>query len=167
MSDTVPWSENDELFKKELMEGHDWQSFPALFFQLHKLKVEIPALSIREHISEADKWKDSFDLIVEGIPLENKSRNEEFTCSADFPYHTIIVDTVKGYDIKTIKPFGYIMVSKPTGCLLWLPSLYSNKWTKETKFDNTRKINDEFYVCETKYLQHINTLLNKLKRAKK
>ncbi len=166
MTEQVPWSQNDDLFKSELLKGHNWQSFPALFFQLHGLKTEVPALTIREHISEADRWKNSFDIIVEDIPFENKSREEEFTCNVDFPYPTIIVDTVKGYDAKEIKPFGYIMVSRPTGCLLWLPSSRSDRWTKEIKFDNVRHIKDEFYVCDTKYLQSISTLLNKLKRKK-
>ena len=163
----IPWSQNDALFIKELKEGHEWQSWPALFFRLHGLSVEVPNLSIRENISEADKWKDSFDLIVENFPMENKSRNEEFTCAKDFPYSTIFVDTVSGYNNKKIKPHVYIMISKPTGCLLWLPSLNADKWSIESKFDHTRKIYDDFYMCETKRLKPISTLVNFLKSRKK
>jgi len=163
----IPWSENDELFIKELKEGHEWQFYTALFFKLHGLKVEIPKLTIRENIAEADKWKDSFDIIVEDVPLENKSRNESFTFNGDFPYPTIIVDTVKGFDAKTIRPHGYTMISKPTGIILWLPVSTYPKWTKEKIHDNTRNLDDEFYVCDPKYLQHIDTLLRFLKKKAK
>ena len=159
------WSENDELFIKELKEGHEWQSYPALFFKLHGLKVEMPKLTIRENISEADKWKDSFDFIIEDLPFEHKSRNIEFTCPQDYPYDTVFIDTVKGWDQKAIKP-SYIFTSKTTGCMLWLPAMYSEKFTKVTKFDRVRNINEEFYVIDPKYLQHISTLLKKLKRNK-
>lgn len=160
------WSQNDELFLKELEEGHAWQSYPALFFKLHGLKVEVPRLTIRENIEEADKWKNSIDLFVEDVPFENKSRNEEFTYSGDFPYETIFVDTVEGYDAKEVKPYGYIMVSKPTGCLLWLPSSTPGKWTKEKKFDNTRQITCEFYMSDVKHLRPISTLVKYLRSVR-
>ncbi len=64
------WSQNDTLFFEELKQGHNWQNYPALFLSLQGFKVEMPNLSIRENIQEADKYKNSADLIVNGKILE-------------------------------------------------------------------------------------------------
>ena len=155
----VNWSENDTLFFKELKEGHQWQYLPAVFFQLHGLLVEVPELRVRDSIQEACKWKDSVDLIVNGRLIEVKSRNEHFTSSASFPYHTILVDTVSGYKAKETKPLAYVMISRPTGAMLTLKATSSKGWLIETKYDRIREIHDEFFVSDRANLQTLDCLV--------
>lgn len=162
---STPWKENDELFFSELKTGHAWQSLPALFFRLNKLHVEIPQLSIRENIEQADQWIQTVDLIVEGVHLEVKSRNESFTSPATFPYDTILVDTCKSYDTKTKKPMAYIMISRPTGAMLALPSVKPDKWTTCLKYDRVRKIRDKFYLAPRELLRPMDVLIKAIQKA--
>jgi len=162
----MDWSQNDELFFSELKQGNSWQALPALFLTLQGFKVEMPNLTIRENIQEADKYKNSVDLVINGKILECKSRNEKFTSINDFPYETIIVDTVSGYDAKNPKPTAYIMISKVTGSMLCLPSHSSSKWTKKDIKDQTRQILDEFYMADKKLLLTMDKLVKYLEKCK-
>lgn len=158
------WAENDELFISELKKGHQWQTLPQVFFQLQGLKVEMPDLSVRSNIAEAGHWINTTDLIVEGNPLEVKSRDEAFTAPDTFPYSTIIVDTVAGFDAKKEKPIAYIMISRKTGCMLALASNSQSQWEIQERFDHVRKITDKFYFASTSLLRPLNTLVNFLRK---
>lgn len=158
------WSQNDELFISELKAGHEWQMLAACFFKLHGFEVEVPELSIRNSIKQAGNWISSVDLLLNGKKIEIKSRNEVFSSPQSFPYDTIFVDTVSGYDAKAEKPLAYIMISRPTGCMLCLRSDKPNAWKIEEKFDRVRKIKEKFYVCDKKYLQTLDCLVGFLKK---
>ncbi len=157
------WSKNDDLFLSELKSGFDWQSLPALFFKLHGLSVEMPDLRVRDSIRDAHNWLNETDLIVNGHFIEVKSRNESFITSRSFPYSTIFVDTVSGYDAKEKKPTAYIMISRPTGSMLCLRANNSNGWTTERKHDRVRKIWDDFYVAPRENLQTLDALVKFIK----
>lgn len=160
---TVAWSANTDLFLKELRAGYDWQILPLFFFRLHGLPAEMPALTIRKDIAEADRWKDSQDITIGTNAIEVKSRNEEFTSSDSFPYPTAIVDTVSGYDAKQQKPLAYVFVSRPTGAMLCVRGTSSYRWTKTKKRDKVRNISDEFYVCPKSELRSMSALIRTLK----
>lgn len=159
----MQWNQNDKLFFSELRNGFNWQSLPALFFKLHGLNVEMPELKVRSSIDEAHNWLSETDLIVNGHFIEIKSRNESFTTPKSFPYDTIFIDTVSGYDAKEKKPTAYIMISRPTGSMLCIRADKSNGWTVERKFDHVRKIWDDFYLAPRKRLQTLDALLKFIK----
>lgn len=159
------WSTNDALFFKELKEGHNWQYLPATFFHLSGLQVEIPELRIRSSIQEAQKWKDSADLIVQGQLIEVKSRNERFITPESFPYSTIFIDTVSGYDAKKIKPLAYVMISRITGSMLAMRSTSNKGWMIESRWDHVRKIHDDFYVGSKNNLQTLDILVSYIKKV--
>jgi len=163
----MKWSENDSLFFKELKDGFSWQQLPALFFSLHKLDVVMPDLKVRSSIDEAHKWLGENDLIVGGHYIEIKSRNEHFVDSGSFPYDTIFVDTVSGYDAKETKPLAYVMISRPTGSMLCIRGDNPGGWSVERKFDRTRKIWDDFYVCPKGRLQPLDALIHFIANNKK
>lgn len=156
------WSKNDKLFLSELKIGHQWQYLPALFFKLNNFDVEVPELKIRKSIKEASKFIDTVDLKVNGIEIEVKSRNESFTSPENFPYSTVFVDTVSGFNNKTNKPFAYVMISRSTGCMLWLPTSTYKKWGTEFKFDRVRKIREQFYNADKKLLKSMESLVKEL-----
>jgi hypothetical protein len=161
------WSQNDDLFFKELNEGHRWQALPALFFRLQGFSVEMPELRVRSSIKEAGKWKDSADLIVQGQLLEVKSRNESFYSPESFPYPTILVDTESGYQAKETKPLAYIMISRPTGVMLALRATSPKGWMVERKRDRVRNIWDNFYLAERSSLQTLDCLVSFIRNQQK
>lgn len=157
------WSENDDLFFSQLREGFEWQKLAKLFFELHGLRVEMPELTIRDSIENAGAYISSKDLIVNGETIETKSRNESFTYPLSFPYKTLLVDTVSGFDGKKTKPLAYVFISRPTGSMICLMSETSNQWQKEKKFDRVRKITDEFYVADRKLCTCLDELIEVLR----
>ncbi|NJO18643.1 MAG: hypothetical protein HC877_23825 [Thioploca sp.] len=129
MENKLPWSKNDALFIKELTEGFAWQTLPVLFFKLNGLDVQMPSLEIRKDgIEQAAPFFDSKDLIVNKKRIEIKSRKEIFTSPNSFPYKTAIVDTVKKFDGREDKPFAYVMISRFTGCMLWVSCENPKEW---------------------------------------
>lgn len=166
---TIPWAQNDALFKKELEEGQLWQNHVGNFLRLSGLDVYIPPLTIRESIAEAGEWIDSKDLVVRGSAIgdqivEVKARNERFTSPESFPYDTIFVDTVSGYDAKKTKPIAYVNISKKTGSMIALPSTSSAGWLTENRFDHVRKIRDDFYLAPKKKFHVIDILVERLRK---
>jgi hypothetical protein len=157
------WSENDDLFFSQLKEGFEWQKLAKLFFELQGLRVEMPELTIRDSIENAVAYISSKDLIVNGETIETKSRNESFTYPLSFPYKTLLVDTVSGFDGKKTKPLAYVFISRPTGSMICLMSETSNQWQKEKKFDRIRKITDEFYVADRKLCTCLDELVEVLR----
>jgi hypothetical protein len=157
------WSENDDLFFSQLKEGFEWQKLPKLFFELHGLQVEMPELTIRKSIKDAADYICTKDLIVNGHIIETKSRNEAFTYPLSFPYRTLFVDTVSGFDGKKTKPLAYVFISRPTGSMICLMSSTSHLWQKEQKFDRIRNINDTFYLADKKLCTELNDLVDVLK----
>ncbi|MCK9567628.1 hypothetical protein M0R72_01600 [Candidatus Pacearchaeota archaeon] len=160
---TTNWAENDELFFSQLKEGFEWQKLPKLFFELHGLKVEMPELTIRDSIADAGAYMSSKDLIVNGQTIETKSRNEAFTYPLSFPYKTLFVDTVSGFDGKKKKPLAYVFISRPTGSLICLMTSTISSWTIEEKFDRVRKITDRFYLADRKLCTTLDELVEALK----
>lgn len=160
------WSENNELFIKELSDGFAWQTLPMLFFKLHGFDVEMPELEIREEsIKNASKYFNSKDLLVNGKRIEIKSRKEKFTSPDSFPYPTAMVDTVKKFNGREDKPVAYIMISRDTGSMLWVDATRNSDWEIIERFDNTRKFNEKFFVVKKEKLLTMNLLVSALKKV--
>jgi hypothetical protein len=160
------WSENNELFIKELEEGFAWQALPMLFFKLNGFEVQMPELEIREDsIKNADRFFNSKDLFVNGMRIEIKSRKEKFTSPESFPYETAMVDTVKKFTGRKDKPVAYVMISRHTGSMLWVDATRHEDWEIIERFDNTRKFREKFFVVSKNKLMTLNTLVTAIKRA--
>jgi len=99
--------------------------------------------------------------------IEVKSRNESFISGNTYPYETVFVDTVSGYNAKETKPLAYIIISRPTGAMVVLKTLSSKGWNIESKFDHVRKIKEDFYVCKPKHLQTLDVLISYIKNNEK
>src|SRR5574337_1983615 len=93
---------------------------------------------LRNNPYEISKYtKNNKDLLIKGHLFEGKSRgiNYTFTSKDDFPFWPMFVDTVSGFDAKTVKPLGVIFISQDTKRLLATSSRYSATWTKMPGFD--------------------------------
>ena len=165
---TVPWSQNDALFKQLLSTGHAWQMLPYVFLTLSGFKVEMPDLSIRKDISEAGDWLETYDLRVGDCRIEVKTRSFAFTNPSDWPYTRLpaFLDTTKKWDARPIKPFAYVFVSKTTGCMVSTCSTDSAKgrWGRLERFDRVRRFREEFYTVNRKHLVSMEALVKALKK---
>jgi len=105
------------------------------------------------------------DIVLEAIPynLEIKARTLSFTNDpASFPYDTVIVDTVKGYEIKEAKPLAYVLYSEPTGCLLAVAPSTRPYWVKESLYASNVGFVDQFYLCPREYLRPMSSLIERI-----
>lgn len=165
----MKWSENDELFKSLVTEGHSWQSLPLLFLRLSGLNAEMPDLTIREDITSADEWLETYDISCNGKLLEVKTRPFVFTSPGDWPQSRLpaFLDTTKKWRAKTIKPFAYIFVSKPTGAMVATCALAGAevRWGKVRRRDHVRNFVEEFYTVGQEHLVTMDKLVAALKKA--
>jgi hypothetical protein len=144
----LSWIENDELFKKELLEGYRWQQYVADYFGANGFEAVLPELAFRNNISEIKTFANRPDLLLSGRYFEVKSRRLPFTCPQDFPYRNILVDTVSSWEVKDPKPRGYICVSTITGKIICLSDKTYSKWTTREQYDRVRCITDTFYLAD-------------------
>jgi hypothetical protein len=164
----MKWRDNDELFLNELHKGYAWQAFVASFFACSGLSVHLPSLTVRENVSEVEAWtRGDFDLRVNGMIVEVKSRGESFTSPADFPYDEPFVDTVSGYEAKGTKPVAYVFVSQITGCMVATATNNVARFTVVKRHDRIRDIDENFYVCPRSALRTMDKLVGYLRRKAK
>jgi hypothetical protein len=164
---TTPWSQNDTLFKNLVSEGHAWQALPYTFLKLQGFDVDMPDLTIRENISKAGKWLESYDLRIGKHIIEVKSRPFCFTNPQDWPSNRLpaFVDTVKKWEGRSTKPFAYIFISKPTGAMVATCALElaQGRWGKTKCWDRVRKFREEFYTVGREHLVGMNRLVSALR----
>ena len=166
---TVPWSQNDPLFRKLVAEGHAWQALPFTFLTLAGFDVEMPDLTVRSDISEAKAWLETYDLRIGDLLIEVKSRPFYFTSPKDWPLPRLpaFVDTTKKWEAKTQKPFAYIFVSKETGAMVATCAMEGaeGRWEKLTRYDRVRKFHEEFYAVNRRYLVTMDVLVDAIRKA--
>lgn len=140
------WFNEDKLFRSLCKTGHEWERYVAAFLKLQGLQVDLTPQKIRDHVSQRAEYENTIDLSVNGIGVECKSRSLAFLSPLDFPYEDILVDTVGGWEKKDPPPRLLLCVSQWTGAMIVTDALVSKPfWTKATKHDNTRHIEDAFY----------------------
>jgi len=164
----IPWAQNDELFKRLVSEGHAWQMLPFTFLRLHGFDVEMPDLTIRDDISQAGKWLETYDLRIGELLIEVKSRPFRFTNPRDWPVNRLpaFLDTTKKWDAKSVKPFAYVFVSKPCGGMVATCTIGAahSRWNKRKAWDRVRKIHEEFYTVGVTHLVSMDRLVKALQQ---
>ena len=142
----TPWAENDELFRRELEEGHRWASKVGALLEAEGLQVAVTPMEWRATLADADQFASEYDLLVEGQIVDVKSRRLDFTGAHDFPYRTVIVDTVAGWDAKPVKPVAVIDISQKTGGVFVVPVSTFPEWRQEPAYDRVRQIREVNYT---------------------
>ncbi|MHC4676566.1 MAG: hypothetical protein ACYTBZ_29115 [Planctomycetota bacterium] len=168
------WIENDELFIKELKKGYGFQIYVALQFLLEGLWVRVPPLSIRDSREEIPQYtRNEADLFVWGSgngkqkKISVKSRNIEFYTIDTYPYKTIFIDTVRGWEAKEEKPCAVIIISQQTKEIIVVPVSSREHWTIEERSDQTRNIAaEEFYAVSKEYAKTFSELVEWIKGKK-
>jgi hypothetical protein len=141
---------------------------PFVFLTLSGFKVEMPDLTIRKDISDARHWLDSYDLKIGEALIEVKSRPFAFTSPRDWPNNRLpaFLDTTKKWEAKSVKPFAYVFISKPTGGMIATCSTEaaSGRWSSVQRFDRVRKFNEDFYTVKREHLVSMQTLVEALRK---
>lgn len=93
------------------------------------------------------------DLIVKDTYLEVKSRTLAFTSRADYPYPTVMLETVSGWAAKERKPDVYVLCSQRTGGILAVDARDMSVFTREKRVDRSRNLTDEWYFAPRELLR--------------
>jgi hypothetical protein len=164
------WFDNDELFRKELEEGHRWASLVVDRLNEQGVPALLTPLAWRKSIHDRSEFVDETDIVVQTsagpLPIESKSRNLHFTEDpTTYPYPTAFVDTVSGWDKKTTKPFAVVLTSQKTQQMLVVPSRSPSLWwLTTTAYDRTRRIQDVWYEVPCYSLLPFQTLVDALRK---
>lgn len=163
----MQWIENEQLFKNELAIGYGWQLCVADYLKSLGFEVHIPQLVVRKDIKDIPEFSDEPDIECEGRIIEVKSRDLAFTCPDDFPYETILVDTVNGWSAKVRKPTEYVCISTITGGMICLCGETQPLWAQEERYDHTRNIMDLFYEAHKSLWITMDHLISQMKAYSK
>ena len=135
------------LFFREARAGQRYIEKVAERLRAEGLLLEVPPLTLRPTIDQAAAYLDTKDILCRGRVLEVKSRRVDFTRPEDFPYPTMLVDTVSGWQAKEEKPFAYVCISQKTEVIIATRGTDASNWVVERKWDHVRGIHDEFYLA--------------------
>ncbi len=166
----MDWFKNDELFRQELETGHDWARLVVTRLNEAGVPAVLTPLAWRDNIDERHAFSNEVDILVPSpdgdIPIESKSRNLFFTdVPVSYPFDTVFVDTVSGWDKKAVKPFAVVFTSQESGSMLVLPSRSPTiKWTTSVAFDRVRGVRDRWYEVPYNALVPFQTLINSLQK---
>lgn len=166
-SASLDWFKNDDLFFSELEKGHRYTIEVARRLRLLGIDANITQITKRIHVDDRDLYEDEADIIIPGSPLyvvEVKSRDLYFECAHDFPYQTIFVDTVNGWDKKNPKPIAVVNVSRQTLGMAVIRASTSAHWGIKIAHDHVRDINDTFYIMDRDRLVGFGSLVEYLRQ---
>jgi hypothetical protein len=161
------WFSNDALFFSELEKGHEFSIEVARRLRMLGIEATVPPISKRIHVDDRDLYDNEADIIIPGNPeyvIEVKSRDLYFECAHDFPYETIFVDTVRGWEQKNPRPIAVVMISRQTLGMAVVKGSTRPTWTTEQAYDNVRKISDIFYMMPREQLAGFGQLVGFLRQ---
>lgn len=144
-------------YHKAMEDGHAYNHYVADILRHFGVPgVVVPEFSIATTPEEiTDKTKNEKDILVDDLVIEVKASSRAFRNAEEFPYNPVIVDTVYGYDLKTIKPLVYIIVSQVTKGMFVIPTATKADWTIRTYKDLDRNIEDRFYMVSKRHCRPI------------
>lgn len=161
-------SMNNFDYRTSIIKGQEYNKYVAGLLQSFGVpEVTVPPFLdwANNPMEQLEITKNEKDLLVDDLVIEVKSRNVKFQDMDDFRYATVMVDTVYGWQQKTIKPFAYIIVSQITGGLFVIPGSSQPDWTIEEYYDPARDITDKFYLTTKKhcrpFLELVDVLLER------
>jgi hypothetical protein len=156
------WFDNDDLFRRELAEGHAYANYVADQIRQRGLQVEVTPMEWRNTIEDRHRFSDEFDLTVGSrrrCRVDVKSRRLAFTGPDDYPWPTALVDTVSGWDAKATKPSAIVLVSQETRGLAVIRVSTQGDWVVRRRFDQVRRIEDDFYEVRRDLLASFDELV--------
>lgn len=86
-------------------------------------------------------------LLDKDRTLEVKSRSFYFTSIDDYPYPTVFVDTVEGWEAKQVKAVAVAVVSQKSGAIVVVPVSTEASWSEKRVFDSKRDFEVNVLEC--------------------
>lgn len=146
--------------------GGFWSKEVAKVLNGRGVKCVAPDVKIAKNDHERDEMtKFEKDIIFDWTDkcLEVKSSTREFTNDVfQYPFDSLFVDTVSGYDAKVDKPLAYVLISQKTRGIVCISPKTYDKWRKVNTFDHKREIMEWFYSAPKSVLQPFDSLVNHL-----
>ena len=145
-------------------EGGKWAKQVAKRLNDEGVRCEATKVMIAKNNEERDHMtKFEKDIIFDWSDkcLEVKSSTRDFTDDiAQYPFSSLFVDTVSGFDAKVEKPIAYVFISQKSGGMICISPKSYEHWVKINAFDNKRKIMEWFYSAPKETLLTIDVLVS-------
>ena len=146
--------------------GGFWSKEVAKVLNGRGVRCVAPDVKIAKNNHERDEMtKFEKDIIFDWTDkcLEVKSSTREFTDDVlEYPFDSLFVDTVSGYDAKVEKPLAYVLISQKTRGIVCISPKTYDKWRKVNTFDHKREIMEWFYSAPKGVLQPFDSLVDHL-----
>jgi hypothetical protein len=146
--------------------GGFWSKEVAKVLNGRGVRCVAPDVKIAKNNHERDEMtKFEKDIIFDWTDkcLEVKSSTREFTDDVlEYPFDSLFVDTVSGYDAKVEKPLAYVLISQKTRGIVCISPKTYDKWRKVNTFDRKREIMEWFYSAPKGVLQPFDSLVDHL-----
>lgn len=166
------WGQNDELFKKLLYMGWEWEKVVAERLRTYGVDAQAKTTPrFRKSIKDAGNWACEPDILVRvvglkrSLEIEVKSQALSFS---DVP-HTwpenrgpVLIETTKSMEGRDRLPEAYAFVSRRTKGILAVDSYSMDSWYIRKTYDTVRDIQEEWWACETNLLQPFKWLVHTL-----
>ena len=118
-----------------------WEAVQALAWHYRRLgyRVDIPDPRVRPSRDERVGYGDDYDMVVaRRWCFEVKWRGIDFTCAADFPYPTVMVDRAEKVARRIVQLSGYLMVSQKLTHGVLIRTDTQPRWIERETFDRTK-----------------------------
>jgi 4-hydroxy-3-methylbut-2-enyl diphosphate reductase IspH len=139
-----------DLFLQELETGSKWAEYAAKELTAKGIPCKATEMRIAQSEAEVQDFteNDQDVVLLDGSGhFEVKSRRLTFTNHLNYPFDTVFVDTVSGWQQKKVKPIAYLIVSQETGAIVVVPSNTASEWKTTTTFDRIRKFTDTWLTA--------------------
>src|SRR5215831_1027784 len=136
------WAHAD--FQNAYEEAQVWQEYCGdQIRNRFGLDVYVTPKQIAKTVFEAPEYKQQQDILVEGLLVEVKGRREAFDSVESFPFGDPYTERVNRWNEKNEKPICYVLISKPTGFMMWLDT--------ERSFPSWYVIEDAYHSVHDAY----------------
>lgn len=146
--------------------GGYWSKEVAKVLNSRGIRCHAPDVQIAKDNYERDQMtRFEKDIIFDWSDecLEVKSSTRDFTDDVlQYPYQSLFVDTVSGFDAKATKPLAYVLISQKTRGMVCISPRTVAQWKKVHTFDNKRQIMEWFYSAPKTVLRPFDLLVDHL-----
>lgn len=148
--------------------GGFWSKEVAKVLNSRGVRCVAPDVKIANNSYERDEMtKFEKDIIFDwtDMCLEVKSSTRDFTDDISlYPFDSLFVDTVSGFDAKVVKPVAYVLISQKSRGIVCISPKTIAQWRKVNTFDNKRQIMEWFYSAPKSVLRSFDDLVAYLKK---
>lgn len=154
-------------FGKALRTGNEYELKVAHRLMKEGFYCSMPQLIEGSATAEYTTHQKDVIVLAGGRPavLEVKSRNLRFTGPEDYPFKTVFIDTVSGFDSKAVTPDVVVIISQQTEAIMIIPVKSTRQhWTEETKYIWARGHPETNYAIKPHLTKSLDWFIDKLKQ---